>query len=38
MVLNTPTSQKFSICYYKTDDNTALPSSESQVISTKWAA
>ena len=28
MVVNTPMSHKFSICYYNTDDNTALPSSE----------
>ena len=25
------------ICYYNTDANTELPSSEIQVISTKWA-
>ena len=29
-------SHKFSISYYNTDDNTAFPSSEIQVISTKW--
>ena len=29
-------SHKFSIRYYNKDDNTALPSSEIQVISTKW--
>ena len=38
MVVNTPISHKFSICYYNTDDNAALPSSEIQVISTKWTA
>ena len=31
IVLNTPLSYYDSICYYNTDDNTALPSSEIQV-------
>ena len=38
MVLNTPMSHKLSICYYNIDDITALPSSETQVISNKWTA
>ena len=29
-------SQKFSIWYCNTDDNTEFPSSEIQIISTKW--
>ena len=37
-LLNAPKSYKLSICYYNTDDNTALPSSEIQVISNKWTA
>ena len=31
MDLNTPLSYYDSICYYNTDDNTALSSSETQV-------
>ena len=31
MVLNTALSYYDSICYYNTDGNTALPSSETQV-------
>ena len=38
MVLHTPMSHKLSIYYYNIDDNTALPSCEIQVISTKWTA
>ena len=38
MVLNKPMRHKLSICYYNADDNTALPNSEMQVISTKWTA
>ena len=34
MVQNTPLSPKRSICF--TVDNTALPSSEIHVLSTKW--
>ena len=38
MVLNTPLRYCDSICYYNTDDNTALPGSEIQVMDTKWIA
>ena len=38
MVLDTAISHKLSICYYNADDNTAFPSSEIRVISTKWTA
>ena len=35
MVLNTPLRYYDSICYYNTDDKTALPSLEIQVMDTK---